>query len=235
MREGLREFLRQSLPYPVRRWLSRVRDIRGPADLFGRLYAGGLQSYISHRATARRWRHVRVGRSSTIESGTHFHTNDDGDGERILIGDNCFIGQNCFFSAGSLIELRQHCVVGASCNLLAAGHEYHCATRSYGSAPVLSYGSMTLGANTWVGVGTTLVGDVQVGFGSVVAAGSLLRMALPPLCLAAGSPARILKLFDWPTKAWIRLSDDADSRSAALARHLAALPSESEYVGQLTT
>ena len=235
MNKSFRQQLRRVVPFPLRRWLSAVRALRAPGDAFGRISAGGLHAAISLRADARRWCHVRVGADSIVERGVNFHTNDDGDGPRILIGERCFLGQNCFLSAGELIQIEQDCTIGASCNLLAAGHVYDQPTRTYASATVLSYGRMRLGPNAWIGVGSTLVGNVQVGFGCVVAAGSLLRTALPPLCLAAGHPARIIKVFNWSLQKWIRLPDDEPLRSDALAHHLATLPAQAHYVSQLET
>lgn len=175
------------------------------------------------------WRHVSIGRECIVDDGVCFHTNDNGDGLRIRIDDGCFIGRNSFFSAGESIHIKPHCNVGASCNLLAAGHEYDDPTTPCCTSPVVSYGHMELGTNTWIGVGATLVGGIRVGYGSIVAAGSLLRQSLPPLCMAAGVPAAPVKLYDWPSGRWIRVPPEGPDLKAALERHLATIPTEAEY------
>jgi len=53
--------------------------------------------------------------------------------------------------------------------------------------------------------------------------------------MVGGRPARVLKVFDWPTRCWIRLPDDTIALDAALVRHLATIPIEAEYVLQLKT
>lgn len=234
MNDSLRRFLRASIPFPLRRLISTVRSLHSARDVFGRWGAGGLHAGVSRRVTARRWRHVQVGAAATVEPGTHFHTNDEGFELRILVGTRSFIGRNCFFSAGEMIEIGRDCIIGAACNFLAAGHKTdHPARQTYGAAPVCSYGRMRLGANTWVGVGSTIVGDVQIGFGSVLAAGSLLKQSLPPLCMAAGHPARIIKTYDLQREIWQRLPDTEPERSDALVRHLASLPTEAMYAERL--
>lgn len=212
-----------------------MRAVRSFADLTGRWGAAGLRASISRRATARLWRQVRVGAGVIVDPGTHFHTNDNGNGHRIVIDDGSFVGRYCFFSAGESIHLGRQCNIGAACQLLAAGHAYDDPTLPYVLAPVVSYGRMCLGPNTWVGAGSTLLGGIEVGFGTVVAAGSLVRESLPPLCMAGGQPARMLKVFDWPTHRWTRLPDDTAARDAALAHHLATIPMEADYVLQLKT
>ena len=230
---GMQHFVRAVVPFPLRRWVARLRAVRGAGDIFGRWAVGGWHASIASSTTARRWSHVQIGRAAIVEPGTHFHTNDDGDGLRIHIGERCFIGRRCFFSAGESIEIARDCNIGAACNLLAAGHAYDRPTTPYSAAPIVSYGRMRRGPNTWIGVGSTLVGDVSIGFGTVVAAGSLIRASLPPLCLAAGQSATIIKLFDWPSQAWMRLPVDEPARSVALKRHLATVPSEADYARQL--
>lgn len=235
MSNRIRILVRSVVPFSLRRWIARVRSIRKPADLFGRWAVGRCHAAIAPSVTARLWRHVQVGCQSIIDPGTHFHSNDDREGVRIRIGDCCFVGRHCFFSAGELIEIADHCNVGASCNLLAAGHLYDKPTTPYSEAPVVSYGTMRLGPNCWIGVGSTIVGEVSIGFGTVVAAGSLVRASLPPLSLAAGQPAIVIKVFDWQTQCWTRLPDDEPARSEALSRHLEALPSEADFVSRLRT
>lgn len=223
------------LPFAFKRFLIKLRDLSMPQNLFGRLNSHSFNADISRYATARRWRHIKIGCQSIVEKGVHFHTNDEGEGHRILIEEACYVGQNCFFSAGELIQLKSHCLIGASCNFLAAGHVYQNPLVSYANAPVISYGSMYLGVNTWVGAGSTLVGDVKVGFGSIIGAGSVLRKSIPPLCLVAGNPAHIVKVFDWVDKSWIVVSNEAVLLESQMNHHLASLPSEDNYLEFLLT
>lgn len=217
----------------MRRAVARLRAIRGLADLSGHWGSAGLHASVSPSSTARLWRQVRVGRRVVVDPGTHFHTNDNGAGYRIFIDDDSFVGRYCFFSAGESLYIGRYCNIGAACQLLAAGHIYNDPRRPYVLAPVLSYGHMRLGPNTWVGAGSTLVGGIQVGFGSILAAGSLLNISLPPLCLAAGHPARIIKCFDLAKGEWYRLPFDEPARTEALNLHIASLPDEATYIQQL--
>lgn len=233
MNDSIRKMLRVLVPFPLRVWVGRRMRGRDLRDFAGRFGAGGLGAYIAWGVSARRWRHVAVGAGTQVERGTHFHSNDEGPGRRIVIGERCFIGQNCFFSAGERIEMRRDVVVGAACNFLAAGHRYDDPRRAVARAEVVSYGPMTLGANAWIGVGATLLGGVEVGFGAIVAAGSLLRTSVPPLCLAAGHPARVIRVYDWVAGAWSTLPPDEAARTAALAQHLRNLPTETAYLAAL--
>lgn len=235
MNDSLRKMLRLLAPFPLRVWIGRALRGRNLRDLTGRLGAGGLHAYVAWGVSARRWRHVQIGAGTQVDRGTHFHSNDEEQGKRIVIGERCFVGPNCFLSAGERIEIRQDTVLGAACHLLAAGHRYDDPTRAVAKAEVVSYGPLVLGVNSWIGVGAIIVGGVEVGYGAIVAAGSLLRTSVPPLCLAAGHPARVIKTYDWISKSWSKLPGDECARAAALERHVQNLPGEATYLAALGT
>lgn len=50
----------------------------------------------------------------------------------------------------------------------------------------------------WIGANATVLPDVKIGRGSVVAAGSVVTKDIPPYCLAAGIPAQIIRKLDEP-------------------------------------
>jgi acetyltransferase-like isoleucine patch superfamily enzyme len=59
-----------------------------------------------------------------------------------------------------------------------------------GKAPV------RIGRNCWIGMNAMVLKGVSIGDGSVIAAGSLVLRDIPAGVLAAGSPARVIKLLE---------------------------------------
>ena len=221
--------LREQIPLPIRMWIARARSVRSMADLIGRFGSGALRAYVAPSVRSNRWRQVSVAEDAQIHRGTSLHCNDTRQGKSIVVGARSFIGQHCFFSAGDFIDIGRDCLLGASCNLLGAGHAYDDPTIPYASAPIVSYGRIVLEPNVWLGTGVTVVGDVRIGFGSVVAAGTLLREGVPPLCMVAGQRARIVKLFDWRERAWRSVGGDVAEREQALDAHRRQLPTLAEF------
>lgn len=226
--------MKEYLPLAARQTIARLRDLRCAADIFGRFAVGGLQAHVGAGVRARMWRHISIGRNAQIHRGTLLHTNDSGIEPRIVIGERSFIGQNCFFSAGEMIHLEQDCLIGANCNILGAGHVYEDPSRSYPTSPVVSYGSIVLEANCWIGTACTIVGGVRIGFGSIVACASLVRESVPPLCMVAGSPAKLRKTFDWSTGAWKAVPESGEALEDALEHHLKTLPTHAGFVERLS-
>lgn len=54
-------------------------------------------------------------------------------------------------------------------------------------------GVPVIGDNVWIGPGATITGDVCIGDGVTISAGSVLSKNVPDRCLVAGNPARVIK------------------------------------------
>ncbi len=52
--------------------------------------------------------------------------------------------------------------------------------------------------DVWLGTGTIVLPGVEIGTGSVVAAGSVVTKDIPAQVLAGGNPARVLGAADQP-------------------------------------
>ncbi len=102
-----------------------------------------------------------------------------------VVGDGTMLDMNCVVGARALVG--QNCHVGAGA-VLAGVLEPPSAT------PVVIEDDVLIGANAVVLEGVT------VGRGSVVAAGAVVTQDIPPMSVAAGQPARVIKQVDERTK-----------------------------------
>ena len=112
----------------------------------------------------------------------------------VKIGKNVLIGFNV-----TIDNIYPHLVtiedgVSLAGNNLILTHskplEYHKnALESY-VAPVV------IKKNVWVTVGVTVLAGVTIGEGSVIAANSVATKDIPPHCLAAGNPAKVIKVLE---------------------------------------
>lgn len=56
--------------------------------------------------------------------------------------------------------------------------------------------NIIIGNDVWIGMDATILGGVEIGDGSVIAAGSMVTKSVPPNVLVAGIPAKIIKNLD---------------------------------------
>jgi acetyltransferase-like isoleucine patch superfamily enzyme len=57
-----------------------------------------------------------------------------------------------------------------------------------------SKGPVIIGNDVWVGAGAIILSGVKIGDGAIVGAGSVVTHDVPPYCIVAGNPARIVRL-----------------------------------------
>jgi acetyltransferase-like isoleucine patch superfamily enzyme len=66
--------------------------------------------------------------------------------------------------------------------------------------PIMHQGIRAVGISisddVWIGAGCILLDGVIVGSGSVIAAGAVVSKSIPPMAVAAGVPARVLRYRD---------------------------------------
>ena len=61
--------------------------------------------------------------------------------------------------------------------------------------------------NVWLGEFVSVLPGVTIGEGSIIGANSVVNKSIPPNCIAVGSPARIVKRYNFETKKWQRTNN----------------------------
>lgn len=59
-----------------------------------------------------------------------------------------------------------------------------------------SKGPVTIGNNVWIGDKATILPNVSIGEGAVIGANSVITKDVPPFCVVAGNPAKIIRRLD---------------------------------------
>lgn len=114
---------------------------------------------------------IFVGRGKTLKIGRSTFTSNI----KILAHDDITIGDNCIF--------------GWECQIFSGdGHPiYQEESIINKDVPVV------IEDNVWVGSRALILKGVRVGKGSIVAAGAVVTKDVPPNCIVAGNPAKVVK------------------------------------------
>ena len=84
---------------------------------------------------------------------------------------------------------------GIECMMITQNHDYDDGSAiPYGDKYHLK--TINIGDNVWLGNRVTLVGDLNIGEGAIVAAGAVVVKDVPPLAIVGGNPAKIIKYRD---------------------------------------
>lgn len=122
----------------------------------------------------------------------HVHGNFSAINPRnIRIGTNVAINHGVFLLGRAGITIGNDVVLSARCMLVDGGlmldESKPTPDREHSGAPIV------LEDGAWIGAAAVILAGVTVGKNSVVGAGSVVTKDVPPNCVVAGNPARILK------------------------------------------
>lgn len=119
-------------------------------------------------------------------------------GENIHLGNNVEINMNCVFLDCNTITIGDFSGIGPGVHIYTVSHPTDPAERlsenstfwNSRTAPV------SIGKNVWIGGGCIILPGVSIGDGSTIGAGSVVTRDIPPRCVAAGNPCRVIKSLD---------------------------------------
>jgi acetyltransferase-like isoleucine patch superfamily enzyme len=102
-------------------------------------------------------------------------------GLKLEFGEHVFVNQNCSFYDLGGITIGDRTMIGPGVTLLTAGHPVEPVERFDGitTAPIV------IESNVWIGANATITPGVQIGSGSVVAAGAVVAKDVPANCIVS--------------------------------------------------
>lgn len=109
------------------------------------------------------------------------------------IGEHVFINYNCTFLGGAIITIGNHVLIGPNCQLLTPQHPMNYLDRR---KPMETSYPITIGDDTWLGGGVTVLPGVTIGKRCIIGAGAVVVHDIPDDSLAVGNPAVVKRRLD---------------------------------------
>ena len=119
--------------------------------------------------------------------------------ESMSVGNNVFIGYNAdFVATKSQIIIGDHVIFGPHVSIRGGDHRFDIPGRliySIGDDEKLpeNDSDIIFEGDNWIGMNSTILKGVTIGYGSVIAAGSVVTKSIPPYSVAGGVPARVIR------------------------------------------
>ena len=115
------------------------------------------------------------------------------------LGKNTILGDNCNFNGMQIIGGGEVCVgnnfhSGVDCMIITSNHNYEGDAIPYDNTYV--HKKIKIEDNVWFGNKILVTGNITIGEGSIVAAGSVVCKDVPPLAIVGGNPAKVIKYRD---------------------------------------
>ena len=171
----------------------KARIIRFPFDLRGKKnisMSKGFTTGVGCRIEAypqinSQKKILKIGKNVEINDYVHIAA-----GENISIGNNVLIASKVFISDinhGNYKGFNQDSPL------------------SNPSSRKLSTSAIIIKDNVWIGEGVCIMAGVTIGFGSVIGALSVVTKNIPDYSIAVGSPAKVIKEYDFAKEEWVQV------------------------------
>ena len=109
-------------------------------------------------------------------------------GTHITLGEGTYVNFNCNFVDDGLITVGRNVLFGPAVTVATVGHPIRPDLRG-----LMYTAHVTICDNVWIGENVTICPGVTIGENSVIGAGAVVTKDIPANCIAAGSPARVLR------------------------------------------
>lgn len=175
------------------------------------------------------WKSISIGDNTVIGDNCWINiTNRISTDIQVSIGNNCLVGRRTYINSGASVYLGNYVMTGIDCKFISSDHVFNDPFIPYIKSGNTSSNSLTIGDNVWIGAGVTIVGDVNIGRGSIIGASSLVTKNIPPFSIAVGNPCKVIKRFDFGSNRWLRI----DAYKPDVMDKL--IPSEDDYLEKLS-
>lgn len=155
----------------------------------------GSVIYRSVRQDLPPFNHFSLGKYSVVEDFSCLN-NAVGD---LTIGDYTRIGLGNTIIGPA--RIGNHVNLAQNVTVTGLNHNYQNIEKRIDEQGVSTL-PVTIEDDVWIGANAVVLPGVTVGTHSVVAAGSIVSRNIPPYSICAGSPARIIKTYNFETKEW---------------------------------
>lgn len=173
---------------------SKARLIRFPIDIRGK-------------------RHISIGAAFTTGVNCRLEALPlkSGQGQILIIGENVQLNDQVHITACHNVTIGNNVLMASKVYISDVSHGSYAgdqpssphdppADRQLVASPVF------IEDNVWLGDGVCVLPGVTIGFGSIIGANAVVNRSIPPLSIAVGIPARVVKQFNEATKVWDKVS-----------------------------
>jgi acetyltransferase-like isoleucine patch superfamily enzyme len=158
----------------------------------------GKQSTIMYPLRVSGERRIRIGDRVFIGAGSWLQTlSDDGNGSVALsIASGTSIAGNCVISAVRSITLGEEVLLARNVYISDHIHKYIERNTSILDQGLDKIQPVVIERGAWLGQNVVVCPGVTIGEGAVIGANSVVTKDVPDHCIAAGSPARVVKVIE---------------------------------------
>lgn len=128
------------------------------------------------------------------------------DKKKLTIGKNCKLGDNVHIVASESVKIGDDCLFASNIFISDTSHGGN------EDSPLippderpLTSNPVSIGNCVWIGEGVAVLSGSKIGNGCIIGAHSVVKGEIPDYCIAVGSPARVVKKYNFENKTWEKI------------------------------
>ena len=124
-------------------------------------------------------------------------------GGTVKILEGSEIGERCRISIANSLEIGKKVLLSPNVYITDCDHEYRDV-----NVAVIDQGvnqknqNVSIGDGSYIGINSVIVGNVSIGKHCVIGANSVATKNVPDYCVAVGSPAKVIRKYDFEINEW---------------------------------
>lgn len=158
----------------------------------------GKNSLLSANVTLTHPEYISIGNDVSIQKNCIFEAWPNIKTKPyLIIGNNVSIGEYSHITCTQRIEIGEGLLTGRFVLITDNGHGKSSADETSTPPllrPIHSTGPVKIGKNVWIGDKATILPNVIIGDGAVIAANAVVTKDIPAYAIAAGCPAKVVKM-----------------------------------------
>jgi lipopolysaccharide O-acetyltransferase len=157
-------------------------------------------------------KYIKIGVGFTSGVGCRFEAHPEKpDSEPcLIIGKNVEVNDYVHIVARKKVEIGNNVLMAGKIFITDLNHgsygknDIHDSPETLPNNRPLSAEPVIIEDNVWIGEFVSILPGVRIGKGSIIGTMSVVSKNIPEFCIAAGSPAKVIKKYDFNLKKWIK-------------------------------
>jgi len=149
-------------------------------------------------------KNVKIGPFSRLETYSNYEGKNSN--PQLIIGDSVSIQHAVHLYCNNYLEIQAGVLIASGCMITDNNHGTDPLGNYYENQPLKSYPTL-IKKGVWLGENVSVLAGSIIGERSIIGANSVVRGEIPDYSVAVGNPARVIKQYNFETKAWEKVNE----------------------------